>query len=112
MEEKRKGLLLVMNEVAPEMEGEFNRWYDEEHISERLTCPGFISARRFQALEGEPKYLALYELESPDVLQSEHYLRDIGNPTELTKKMSKSFISGGRRNVYVEITPDTHKNNP
>jgi hypothetical protein len=108
MSENRKGLLLVMSEVAPELDDEFNRWYDEEHIPERLACPGFISARRFQALEGQPKYLALYELESPDVLQSEHYLRDTKNPTELTKKITKSFTSS-KRNIYVEITQDIPK---
>ena len=49
------GLLLVMIDIDPKYEGEFNRWYDEEHFPERLQCAGFISARRYVATEGEPR---------------------------------------------------------
>ena len=71
MNEKAPGLLLVMMDIAPEREEEFNRWYNEEHVPERLAIPGFKRARRFKALEGSPKYLALYELESPEALESQ-----------------------------------------
>ncbi len=100
----RRGLLLVMIEVDPEHEEEFNRWYNEEHLRERLACPGFLSGRRFVAVEGEPKYLALYDLESPEVLQSEAYQKIYG-PSDWTKRISKHFIHS-MRNVYVEITPE------
>ena len=58
-----KGLLLMMTDIDPANEADFNRWYGEEHLDERMAIPGFISARRFTALEGGPKYLALYDLE-------------------------------------------------
>jgi len=74
MTDSRRGLLLVMMEVDPEHEQEFNEWYDKEHVKERVAIPGFISGRRFRAVEGSPKYLALYELENADVVQSEAYL--------------------------------------
>ena len=32
----RRGLLLVMGEPHSEAEAEFNRWYDEEHLKERI----------------------------------------------------------------------------
>ena len=41
-------ILVVMMEVDPEHEDEFNRWYNEEHLLERLEIPGYISARRFK----------------------------------------------------------------
>jgi hypothetical protein len=105
MATKQKGLLLVMADIAPEHEDEFNRWYDEEHVPERLSIPGFLSARRFRALEGGPRYLALYELESPDVLQTEAYKRWLGpDETAWTRRMSKLFRNDRFvRNVYVEI---------
>ena len=58
-----KGLLLMMTDIDPANEADFNRWYEEEHLDERMAIPGFINARRFTALEGGPKYLALYDLE-------------------------------------------------
>src|SRR5262249_11349853 len=57
-------ILVVMMEVAPEHEAEFNRWYDDEHLPERLEIPGYISARRFKLEEGQGvlKYLCIWEL--------------------------------------------------
>ncbi len=105
MPKRQRGLLLVMIDVDPAHEEEFNRWYNEEHLPERQTCPGFLSARRFVAVEGEPKYLALYDLDSPDVLKSEAYQK-IYPPSDWTKKVSGHFLRAVR-NVYVEITPET-----
>ena len=47
-----KGLLLMMTDIDPANEEDFNRWYEEEHLAERMAIPGFINARRFTALEG------------------------------------------------------------
>jgi hypothetical protein len=106
-DEKRRGLLLVMIDIDPEHEDEFNRWYNEEHLPERLACPGFLSGRRFVSVEGTPKYLALYDLDSPAVLQSDAY-RKIFGPSEWTQRISKHFHRLVR-NVYVEITPEASK---
>ncbi|MEA2376197.1 MAG: hypothetical protein QOD13_104, partial [Thermoleophilaceae bacterium] len=46
------GLLLVMMDVEPAHEAEFNRWFDEEHFPQRMSCPGFVNGRRYRALEG------------------------------------------------------------
>lgn len=74
------GLLLTMTEPPPAMEEEFNAWYDTEHMAERLSIPGFISARRWQrdCKPGEGKYLATYELTAPGVLETPEYLAHVG----------------------------------
>ena len=98
------GLLLMMTDIDPANEADFNRWYEEEHLDERMAIPGFINARRFTALEGGPKYLALYDLESPDVLQSAPYRHIVGaGKSAWTKRMESQFINF-RRNVYVGLT--------
>src|SRR5260370_13824716 len=68
------GLLMVWADIDPEFEAEYHRWYDEEHIAHLLAVPGFLSAGRYEALKGGPKYLALYELEDADVLRSPAFL--------------------------------------
>src|SRR5262245_57460185 len=99
-----KGLLLMMTDIDPVDEEDFNRWYEEEHLDERMAIPGFINARRFTALEGGPKYLALYDLESPEVLQSAPYRHIVGaGKSAWTQRMEKQFINF-RRNVYVGLT--------
>ena len=103
MNDRGTGLLLVMIDIDPDFEDEFNRWYDEEHFPERLACEGFISARRFMAVEGAPKYLAIYELENPEVLEGEAYAR-LMPPSEWTQRVSSHFTYS-LRNVYRDIAP-------
>jgi len=97
------GLLLVAIDVDPRDEVELNRWYDDEHIAERMAIPGFLRARRFVAVEGAPKYLALYDVDSPAVLDSAAYRHAAGpGATALTRRMQALFRPM-IRNVYVQI---------
>lgn len=83
-----KALLIVRSDVVPAREADYNQWYNEVHLRDMLNVPGIISARRYVSLLDEPKYAAVYELESEDVLQSEAYLtiphgrRDGGLPSK------------------------------
>jgi hypothetical protein len=98
------GLLLFMTDIDPAHEEEFNHWYEEEHLGERMAIPGFLSARRFAAIEGTPKYLAIYDLESPDVLGSAPYRHIAGaGKSAWTRRMETLFVNG-RRNVYLGIS--------
>ena len=68
-------------------EGGFNAWYDQEHVPLRLAVPGFLNARRYHAVPvpagaapatgaAPPRqYLALYDLDSVDVLATRAYSR-------------------------------------
>lgn len=84
------GLLLAITEPGPADEEEFNTWYDTEHMLERISIRGFVSARRWVAdvMPGEGKYLATYELVSPAVLESAEYLAHAGeHQTPWSKRM-------------------------
>ena len=78
-------IFIASMDVAPEHEALFNEVYDTEHIPNLLKVPGVISVTRFTveplvlaiggerktiAAEGEPRYSAIYEIESPEVLTS------------------------------------------
>jgi len=69
------GLLLVAMTPAPAVETAFNAWYDTEHIPALARVPGVLSARRFRAAEGGPKYVALYHLASPEVVSGADWTR-------------------------------------
>jgi hypothetical protein len=100
----QNGLLLFTTDIDPAHEDEFHRWYEEEHIPERMAIPGFLSARRFCAIEGAPKYLAIYDLESQDTLQSAAYRQLIGAGKSPWTKRMESLFNNSRRNVYVGIS--------
>ena len=70
-----KGFLLVTMHAPAAFEEEFNAWYDTEHLPERLAVPGFETGIRFVCLSGHPRYLAMYDLTRPEVLDSPEYLR-------------------------------------
>ncbi len=61
------GLCISAMEVDPRIEDEFNEWYNEEHMPLMDAVPGMLSARRFRATSGLPRYVAVYHLESPAV---------------------------------------------
>lgn len=103
---KGDGLLMVYSEVPAELEDEYNRWYNEEHIPERLSIPGVLNAARYEAVAGGPKYLACYELDSPDAWYSDDWQKWLKNPTEWSKRMSPSVIGTAYiRNLYRRIYP-------
>jgi hypothetical protein len=66
-------LLLAFADVPKGREEAFNHWYDEDHIPKICSCPGFLGARRFVAIEGQPRFLAVYELATPDALTSPEF---------------------------------------
>jgi hypothetical protein len=105
---KGDGLLLVYCDVSAEHEEEFNRWYNEEHIPERLAIPGVLNAARYQAVAGGPKYLACYELVSPDAWYAKAWQKWLQHPTPWSQRMSPSVVGTTYiRNLYRRIYPPT-----
>jgi hypothetical protein len=86
-----KGMLLTSMDVDAADEAEFNRWYDREHLIERVTIEGFLEARRYVAHQGSPKYLCLYSTQTFDVLSSPTYRTVLANPTDWSKKVLPRF---------------------
>jgi hypothetical protein len=80
-----KGMLLTSMDIDPSDEAEFNRWYDREHLLERVAIDGFLEARRYIAHQGSPKYLCLYSTASFEVLDSPTYRTVLMNPTDWSK---------------------------
>ena len=91
-----QGVLLVMTDVEPEHEDEFNLWYDTEHMSERMSVPGFLDVRRFQAASGGLKYCALYRTESIATFESEAYRAKLAAQTDWSKRMLGTFVEPNR----------------
>ena len=53
------GRLTLWNDFAIGHEGEYEAWYQDEHLNERLGVPGFMRGRRYQVIEAAPEYLAI-----------------------------------------------------
>ncbi len=101
--ERGNGLISVWTDINPAMDEEFNTWYNEEHIPERINeVQGFIAARRYLCVDGHPTYLAVYEMEEPSVIQSDAYKEISSRESEGTLKLRPHFLNTVR-NIYQEI---------
>lgn len=87
-----KYLFSAAMDVQPDHEAVFNEVYDREHVPTLLKVPGVIAVARFRAepvtmiiggqkktivIENEPRYQALYEIESPAVLTSDGWAKAV-----------------------------------
>jgi hypothetical protein len=85
-------LFTAAMDIDPAKEALFHEVYDQEHIPLLQKVPGVISVARFRlepltmviggerktiVVDGEPRYSALYELESPEVLVSDAWARAV-----------------------------------
>jgi hypothetical protein len=79
-------------DVTADREALFHEVYDTEHVPLILTVPGVVAATRFQTQpltmilggerktmdpQGAPRFHALYELESPEVLLSDAWAKAV-----------------------------------
>lgn len=86
-----RGILSIWNDIAPEIEDFYERWYMTQHFPERLGVPGFLRGRRYQAIDADRKYFTFYELEAPDVLFSPAYVARQNAPTAWTATVMRSW---------------------
>ena len=100
-----KGLLLVMMECASNDDDEFNAWYDNEHIPERAAVPAFLSATRYVCRSGFPRYLAVYDLETADVLKSDAYRAIAGENLSIWTKRAERTVRGYYRVEGTQVYP-------
>src|SRR3981189_995769 len=80
-----KGMLLTSMDIDASDEAEFNRWYDREHLLERVAIEGFLEARRYVAHEASPKYLSPSPTESFDARDSLAYRTALASQTDWSK---------------------------
>lgn len=98
MSDEAPGLLAVWMDTPAEAEDDFNRWYNEEHLKDRMSFPGFFRVRRYVSVNGAPKYVALYDVDDT-AMTSEPYLHARRNPTPWTRKVT-STVTTNLRNEY------------
>lgn len=95
------GILAVWNDCAPGVEPDYERWYTQQHLLERLSIPGFTSGRRYEARTGDPRFFTYYETVSDEVLRSDAYLARLQDPTPWTQRIMPSFTNAIRTICHV-----------
>lgn len=88
---RARGILSIWNDISPEIEDFYERWYMSEHFPERLGVPGFLRGRRYEAIDADRRYFTFYELVHADVLFSGAYLARLNAPTAWTETVMRSW---------------------
>lgn len=66
-----RSLVVVDVSIDPSVEAEWNEWYNTVHLPEIVACPGFHRAARYVSEEGgQRRYLTVYEVDGPQVIES------------------------------------------
>jgi hypothetical protein len=82
------GVLACWHDVEgePDELTDLFEWYNRQHHIERFDIPGFVRARRYEAVEGAPRIFSRYDTTDPSVLTSAAYTERVDNPTERTRQ--------------------------
>jgi hypothetical protein len=97
MNSEKHILLIVRTDVAPEMEEEFNRFYDKEHIPRLLKVPGVLWAKRGTNSGNGQRYIAVYEHESTHVQKTSLY-KEVAE-TEWARRI-RPYLINFKREIY------------
>jgi hypothetical protein len=71
---KPLGLLIASFNTRNCAADEFDDWYDTEHLPDRMRVPGFLTLERWTGVDDPNVALAIYDLQSVEVLESSQYL--------------------------------------
>ena len=99
-----KGMLITVMDADPAEEEDFSKWYDREHIIERVAIAGFLEARRYIAVLASPKYLNFYSTENLETLDSPAYRDKLQNATPWTRHHSSKFRNYTRAAARVTVS--------
>lgn len=97
------GLLYVLVDPPDGMAVRFDRW-QEHHAGARTVVPGITRIRRYDAIEGSPRYMVRYDLTDPAVTRSEEYRTLRTNRTD-EDRVILGLASTLDRRVYRELLP-------
>ena len=94
------GLLAIWNNANKKFLSEYEEWYKNEHLFERLSVPGINSARRFVSLKSNYNYFTSYEATTPQTFFSDEYINKLNNPTKKTKFVMEFVFKDMSRTVF------------
>ncbi|HTQ73039.1 MAG TPA: hypothetical protein VMI74_02045 [Burkholderiales bacterium] len=85
------GVLAIWHDLEDSRSELYERWLVGEHIPERLALPGFLGARRYEAVMGSPRFFIAYDVTAPEALASPEYLARLASPTPQTREVMAGF---------------------
>jgi hypothetical protein len=85
-------LLCIWHDVEADYDQEYLRWHSFEHLPERLALPGFVSAQRYELIDGPgQQFCCFLDVESLAAFHSAAYQARLDDPTEWTRRLMPRY---------------------
>ena len=94
-----KGLLVLWSDIDEVHRMEYQKWHNCQHMTERVTIPGFHVGRRYRGIGQAQDFLMTYETDDAGVLKSEPYIRSLNNPTPWSREIIR-YLRNTKRGIY------------
>ena len=91
-----KGILAVWSDITPEAAADYDRWYEEEHMFERLAVDGFHRARHYRTVSGSLMFFTYFVTDDSTVMRSPAYFESANNSSDWTKRILPHFRNTNR----------------
>ncbi len=98
------GVLAIWHDCATDHLEAYEEWYQSEHQPERLSVPGFLRGRRYEALTSGPQFFNSYDVVEPAVLRSDAYRARLEAPTPATTAMMRHAFQNMSRTICRRAT--------
>jgi hypothetical protein len=93
--------------ASPEEAADYHKWYNEVHIPEILAIDGFVSARRFEPMDPDGPFVAIYEIDADDVEAARARLTEATQSGRNSRPVGVSFDPPPTTQYYREIASFT-----
>ncbi|MEX2617844.1 MAG: hypothetical protein WD767_17275 [Alphaproteobacteria bacterium] len=91
-----RGILAVWSDITPEAAAEYDRWYEEEHMFERLVVDGFHGARHYCTVSGQQMFFTYFITDNAAVMQSPGYFHSTDNTSAWSRRIQPHFRNTNR----------------
>jgi hypothetical protein len=98
------GALVLWIDVAPALQAETDAWYVDEHLPDRVRVAGYRRASRYVAVSGSPRYLSVFEADTPQALASDGYLSLVRQISPQSQRIRAGFSNVARNTFTVRAS--------
>jgi hypothetical protein len=86
-----RGILGVWSDITPEAAADYDRWYEEEHMFERLVVEGFHGARHYRTVSGQQMFFTYFITDDAAVMSSPAYYHSTDNTSPWSRRVQPHF---------------------
>lgn len=100
-----QGILAICHDLSAEADlGFYEDWYVDQHLPERLGCPGWREARRYEVVGEGPRWFTFYVADNPSAFATAAYRARLDDPTDETRRVMPWFRNMSRTVAQVAVS--------